>query len=146
MRECINEQGYNLCYLVLKIADAMRLTVMMTNLYETAFQNSNLLFTNPPHLHLDLLLAWSISLFCFQFPNSRVIPQECSSDTLSHSLHFSLSFSPVNIFSSHDFSGRRFMPLCAHRLFLCFILMIQGKQYNTLVFLVLNQRLYPLSL
>lgn len=36
MRECINEQGYNLCYLVLKIADAMRLTVMM-NLYETAF-------------------------------------------------------------------------------------------------------------
>lgn len=37
MREGINEQGYNLCYLVLKITEDRRLTVMMMNLYETVF-------------------------------------------------------------------------------------------------------------
>ena len=36
MGEGINGQGYNLCYLVLKITEARRLTVMM-NLYETVF-------------------------------------------------------------------------------------------------------------
>ena len=64
-------QFSELCYLVLKITEDRRLTVMMMNLYETVFQNSNLLFTNPPHLHSDFLVAWSISLLCFQFPNSR---------------------------------------------------------------------------
>ena len=37
MREGINEQGYNLFYLVLKITEDRRLTVMMMNLYETVF-------------------------------------------------------------------------------------------------------------